>query len=149
MDSKQPKKIQRIVLATDGSSVQLGRLLGEAKLTQWHEDQLILVAIAARPVEAHIYEPQFFRKSISPDEFEAMKQRLEQCCEQLSAQGYQVTAHVIYSDDFREVQQALQALDPDLVVTPRSLVSPIPWRWFSSRDHSFLIDASPCQVLII
>jgi glycine/D-amino acid oxidase-like deaminating enzyme len=149
MDSKQPKKIQQIVLATDGSSEQLGRLLGEAKLTQWHEDQLILVAIAARPVEAHIYEPQFFRKSISPDEFEAMKQRLGQCCEQLSTEGYQATTHVIYREDFREVQQALQALSPDLVVTHRSLARPIPWRWLSSPDHSFLIDASPCPVLVV
>lgn len=149
MNNKQPPKSQRIVLATDGSSAQLVRLLEGAELSQWHEDRLILVAIAYRPVAMHFYEPQFFRKSNSPDEFEAMKQRLAHCCEQLSAQGYLVRAEVIYRDDFREVQQALRALNPDLVVTSRSFASPMPWSWFRSPDHSFLIDASPCPVMVV
>lgn len=146
MEAHQSKKI---ILAVDGSDAALSRILQYASSGQWREDQLILVAIVPRPVELFFYEPQWFGKTISPEEFQALKERLQQCCEQFVADGYRVSVELIHGDDPRGVKAAVMDLNPDLVVTPRVVRARNLLKLFRLSLHSFLVDALPCPVLVL
>ncbi len=143
------RQSKQIILAIDGSDAALSRILQYARSGRWREDQLILVAIVPRPVEPFFYEPQWFGKTISPEEFQALKERLLQCCEQLVADGYRVSIELIHGDDPRGVRAAVMDLNPHLVVTPRVVRARNLLKLCRMSLHSFLVDTLPCPVLVL
>lgn len=140
---------QNIILAFDGSPVRLDSLLSAEKLPTWQDDRLWLVAIIPRPVQACVYEPDFFNSSISIDAHEDIRARLTQGHEHLSKRGFDVKVKIVYQDSESTVTQALQALNPDLLVAVRSARYQKRWPWLKSSSSSFLVDVSPCPVLIL
>lgn len=140
---------QNIILAFDGSPVRLDSLLSAEKLPTWQDDRLWLVAIIPRPVQACVYEPDFFNSSISIDAHEDIRARLNQGHAHLSKRGFDVKVKIVYQDSEPTVTQALQALNPDLLVAVRSARCQKRWPWLKSSSSSFLVDVSPCAVLIL
>lgn len=140
---------QNIILAFDGSPVRLDGLLSAEKLPTWQDDRLWLVAIIPRPVQACVYEPDFFNSSISMDAHEDIRARLTQGHAHLSKHGFDVKVKIVYQDSESTVTQALQALNPDLLVAVRSARHQRSWPWLKSSSASFLVDVSPCAVLIL
>ncbi len=140
---------QRIILAFDGSDAALNRILQNVRLTQWREDQLILVAIVPRPVELFCYEPQWFAKTISFEEFHSLRARLQRCVEQLVADGYKANLQLMHGDDPHGVSASLMDLNPGLVVTPRATRAMGLLSRFGLSTTSFLINALACPVLVV
>ena len=140
---------QNIILAFDGSPVRLDSLLSAEKLPTWQDDRLWLVAIIPRPVQACVYEPDFFNSSISVDEFEEIKNRLHKGRDHLSTQGFKVNVKLGYLDSRAAITQFLSDLNPDLLVTTRNTRKWRCSRWRKESLASFVIDASPCATLIV
>lgn len=140
---------RQIILAVDGSNDALTRILGGVGLQEWRDDQLILVAITPRPVEVRFYEPQYFERTISPEDFESIKGRLQRCCENLVAEGYEARFEVMHRDDPRGLKAMLMALTPSLVITHRPLHSRTFLDRFRPSNCSYLIDLLPCQILVV
>ena len=128
---------------------RLQDLLNTEKLQSWRDNDLLLMVIVPRPVQSCVYEPDFFNSSISIDAHEDIRARLTQGHEHLSKRGFDVKVKIVYQDSESTVTQALQALNPDLLVAVRSARYQKRWPWLKSSSSSFLVDVSPCPVLIL
>lgn len=140
---------QNIILAFDGSSEELDALLCAEKLPAWRAERLWLMAIIPRPVQACLYEPDFFHPSISMAAHEDIQQRLNRGRDHLTKRGFDLKAEIVYRDAKNMVTQALRALNPDLLVAVRSAYPQKSWPWRQGPTPLFLVDVSPCAVLIL
>lgn len=140
---------QNIIVVFDGSSAALDALLKTEKLLTWREDQVWLMAIIPRPVQACLYEPDFFHPSISMAAHEDIKERLNQGHDHFIKRDFDLKTDIVYRDAKNTVTQALQALSPDLLVAVRPSHSQKSWPWCHGITPSFLVDVSPCAVLIL
>lgn len=149
MSSTEALGKQTIILLTDGSSAELTTLLNRANLMPWRKEKFVLAAIVPRPVDARFYEPQFFKRTISEEEVESVKKRLQHACEQLLIAGCQADVEIIYQDNSFEVTNALKALHPDLIVGLRPANRWNPWGCLNLMSRADLIKLSPCPLMLV
>lgn len=140
---------KRILLAYDASESGQKALLGCKDIAQWSQAELFLIAVMPSPAVYIAVDGGFYDSGRDEEDKQRFKAILEDGLGRLKQLGHAARGELLIGDAVQEITEYAKKIDADLIVVGHKHLKGWAARWWRGSTSASLIEASPCNVLVV
>ena len=140
---------RKILLAYDGSETGQKALTESREMADWGRAEIHLVAVMPPPAAFIGGEGGVYDVGLEEEERREYKAILDDGVRRLSESGRQVAGELLVGEAVIEIAEYARKIGADLIVVGHRHLEGWAKRWWRGSTAKALIEASPCNVLVV